>query len=683
MKNKEWSRHIISLILLTMYLASPFIILYKGSEYELAKKTFIHGCVIAVAILWIFRDLILDKKQIKIGPEALTIGFFLIWSAVSLSWAKNPHVGYEVIFYWLSCYLLFIFLSNNGVMNESLIFLAIGATSIVISTIGIAQHVFSVDWFFQTVPPSVTFVHRNMAAQAVFMGLPVLFVLFFSSGNEKRAIFGWLGATVCILFIIYTGCRSVWLATITALFITLLKVGACYRASSPKKSLIKRKCAYATCSLLFIVFMTNGIDAGQTAKGPIAKKIAEAARLEGTAKGRIDAWRNLIYMIKERPLAGYGLMNTSIYYPVYHNAVKKAGYTVRRQLKYAHNELIQTGVDTGLIGVLGLSLCFIVFIFKGLKSMIGSDFYSDLYTTAIFSSIIGFLIISMFSFPFRTAMPTLYLFSYFGILLNRQRQTSDWQYTVNLKIHQVIAFALLLVVAAYGAAVVNSHVRHIAANRYYAKAFMFAKYNQWGDSLVYAGKAYRYNKQDYEIMRQYARAMYKTGDRKGAREIALLTLKKYPYSVHTLFQLAKICEDFKEDRKAIEYFQTILTIMPYSTDTLNDIGRLYYKRSEYEKSYEALRRSKKIKGQQIETIYNLSVVLREMKKYVEAAKELNDILLIKDIPEIHVELVDLYLYDLKNAKAARHHMMKYLELEPDTDISRRFKNFLSSSMASK
>lgn len=88
--------NVIGLSMVLLYAIAPFVTLYKGSDYELAKMAFVHLCVLPVVAAWIYHCFFKKEKTLKIHYETIALAVFIFWSGLSLLWAKNSYIGFQI-----------------------------------------------------------------------------------------------------------------------------------------------------------------------------------------------------------------------------------------------------------------------------------------------------------------------------------------------------------------------------------------------------------------------------------------------------------------------------------------------------------------------------------------------------------------------------------------------------------
>lgn len=165
---------------------------------------------------------------------------------------------------------------------------------------------------------------------------------------------------------IYAESRGAWLATFIALFYLLsvwilihwLNRAAGQTASTKKLAVtfLKGFLVMVLAGVLF-VFLIN-LWGARSSPGERLFQLKERLRTgfilsEGTTATRFEIWKGCIHMIADRPLLGFGPDQMIDWFPRYRTIRYTKLEGEMTMPDRAHNEVIQTGVNMGLIGLLG------------------------------------------------------------------------------------------------------------------------------------------------------------------------------------------------------------------------------------------------------------------------------------------------------------------------------------------
>jgi len=463
--------------LLVIFIAvTPFAIRPGIQDFiNLPQSAFIQVGSLFLFALWLIGSAIRNQCHIARSPLNLPIIAFLAWSAASLLWAHNTQEGITTWMQWASGALGYFLVLNavDNTRDATRIVAALFASGLLVALLGIGQHLFQVVWVPQVMPPASTFGNKNMAVHYIILTAPLGWALFV---NSRRPPIIWLTAiafSLMAVYLVYTSTRAGWLAAAAAIvFFTFLLLRNRVRSSikphrsGTKESLIRsfwrkpessnyqilpdsglrwsdeeahkqrlHKSAAAAVSVLIFLVLINLTGSGFESKFQDlygrATTIVEPllvseegergteSKLDPNIYNRLAIWRNSLEMVKDHPLAGVGLGNFEIFYPLYWNRVLEDNYfSVTSQLERAHNDHLQILAELGLIGIV-LWFWFIFTIFMVCWRLIRPDIeprtrrYLAIVVTA---GIVGLLVDAFFSFPFQRAIPPFVLMILIGTL---------------------------------------------------------------------------------------------------------------------------------------------------------------------------------------------------------------------------------------------------------------------------
>ena len=123
---------------------------------------------------------------------------------------------------------------------------------------------------------------------------------------------------------------------------------------------------------------------------------------------RVEAWKCAAIMVREKPVIGYGILQGGkVYLQKYRTAADTQG------LGHFHNIYVQTAVDSGLLGLLGLLVCI-------LYSLWMFRHWRHPYALIGFCAWIGFAVVGMFDYTWgmSAAVKTLWFVTGCSLRLN-------------------------------------------------------------------------------------------------------------------------------------------------------------------------------------------------------------------------------------------------------------------------
>lgn len=381
--------------------------------------------------------------------------FLLLFASLSVFWSENT--GFFV-FKWLFylTFLVFFILGNlidNNTKNLIKLFniLLIGAS--IVATIGILQHLFLLDFFFQTVPPAATLGNKNMVAHIMVLILPLGFYLFVTGKKGIGTYLSGVAVVVVTLYIFYTKTRSAWLAVA----LEWLFVVGYLLFNQQRKTIGKEKTVITILSIFFLLLMVNISSSGWTPvfevlSNRVSDTYQSIVNTQGSSQNdRYAIWLATLNMIVDNPVLGSGL--GSFFYNLSNEGY--ANYKIIG-VKRVHNDFLELAVELGLIGVFVLFAIIITTtarIIKAIKHNFDNNNGFLLYMLTI--AIIASMVNALFSFPYQMIIPVSIAGIYIGILFGMSHEFDVLLQKIQLKINKnnwrllILVISLLLVFVVY------------------------------------------------------------------------------------------------------------------------------------------------------------------------------------------------------------------------------------------
>lgn len=332
----------------------------------------------------------------------------LLFSALSLGNATNFSDGVsECLKTFLSLAFLYVATLIFSENRDGILFLTHSVTLAggILGLMGICQYY---QIAFTSVPGNhamyATMAHKNLFASAMFLMLPfALYGIFHFSGY--RNILSFVSFTILLLAIALSRTRTVWGAILlSTLFVwPFAKKSARIPASSDRAGnpSVLRKLFFSVVIICMIVFT-----------GLLYR--TDSARNSDSLNERFLLWEKTVRMIRDHPLTGVGLGQWRIALPAYGQIEKKwqePDGSLREVLfQRPHNDYLWVLSETGLPGLLCYLLIFLTVIFYALRIMFKSE-NSDqrILASLMLFGIVGYMIISFFSFPKERVVHNVFL----------------------------------------------------------------------------------------------------------------------------------------------------------------------------------------------------------------------------------------------------------------------------------
>lgn len=344
--------------------------------------------------------LVPNKTKLEINLFGLLWLGLLLLGVISIFWSINKSFTAVELFRWLSLGLValsivFIVKSDKSRLDILKLMVFLG---ILISIIGLIQHIFDVDIVEQVGSPASVFGNPNMAAQVLVLLTPLGIFLFLFEKERNKKYFWGIGVSLILSYIFHTKTASAWLATATQLLVVTLYFFI-VRKSFNSNLKIDWHAALASIFILFcLINLSNkGVVPFWEQINQEFSGVAKRAVSEEKVAPRYQLWMATVDSIKESPIIGSGV-------GTFYEQMKVHGYFNFYLYKNSHNDYLDLISELGVIGF-ALFLVILIAIIKALlNNMSKKPFSSSIFISI---SIFGILIVSLFSFPMQMAAPLL------------------------------------------------------------------------------------------------------------------------------------------------------------------------------------------------------------------------------------------------------------------------------------
>lgn len=397
-------------ILLFFLFFIPFQFALRPTEgIDLA---FIRVLTVTILFLWLAKSFF-DKKIYLPRPKVLFFFLaYLLWASVSFFWAENTNWAFRKALFLISFFPLFIVffvtLQNASFRKKTMKALVVGAVAISIIALlqFFSQFLFGVEkvfsfWIKEVLPfflgpnlgatvveyPSLlvnisgstvmraigSFPDPHMFSFFLGMSLPLSFALSLRSERKEQILWG-IGTGIIFLTDLLTFSRGGYIGLIFgigAFFLPLL-----FKKTTPLKKQTSRIVLALFVMSTFIFFSPIG-----------TRLLSSFSQTDNSNIERLRLWGEAKTFIIEHPIFGSGLGN----YPL---SVKPTA--IYREPIYVHNLYLDIAVELGIVGV----FFFLGFLFLGIQTSWKKwREQNDIFSLAIFSSLIIFSVHSLFETP--------------------------------------------------------------------------------------------------------------------------------------------------------------------------------------------------------------------------------------------------------------------------------------------
>jgi O-antigen ligase len=375
--------------------------------------------IVMFFMAWLYQ---LPKKfSISNSSLYLPVAGFYLWAVITLFWVVNYFFATIMLLQFLSYVLTFVIVLNlvKNMRDIKFLMLSMLFVSLIVSIIGLIQFYFSdnefiYNFFTQGAAPGSTFGNKNFTMHFIVMMIPLALMSLFIEKSRWLQCFFALSLFLNLWIWIVSFTRAAWLAVFIQI-VFLLLILAIDKFKNKSNSMVnnlfnvKQKIIilFGVFFLLFVVIQSINQQTNKVVDTTmIINKIGAINMASGSA--RIPGWLNTIEMIKDHPIAGVGVGQWPIYYPLYNDRVAlDTIFTDVETFRHLHNEFLEMFANFGFLGYVFLLWIFVIFVSMVLKILKSSHYHEKIYVVGIALSLQGFLIESFFSFPIKAYYPVL------------------------------------------------------------------------------------------------------------------------------------------------------------------------------------------------------------------------------------------------------------------------------------
>lgn len=388
-----------------MAFLTPLVISPVNSESAvLVKMVFVEIGMVILFVLWLIRSAETNQFNLSLPPVTLSVLAFLVIAGLSLTQAVDLRGGIKTYFHlWAMGLLFFLVLQRvRGLDDVKTLTLAMVLPGGLVSLYGILQN-FGIDFIPWNVGKEMlgggpsTLGNRNFSAEYLLSILPLAFALL---SLEKRAFRRLLLLFISVLLVFHLLINRTaggWLGGLVA-----LGSGAFLWAWHKDDSKGKRKNLMALAflvlwvtSLFFLIF--------------VSPWMGEFALYSSSVLERLNTWHSALGLIKANPSLGVGLGN--YWHQVTPFWTKKELQDFSRENRasyFVHNDYLELGTQTGLIGI-GAFFLIMAFFFATAWNNLKKGPSSRPLTIAFMATWLGSMAHAFFSSNFLKPAPAFNL----------------------------------------------------------------------------------------------------------------------------------------------------------------------------------------------------------------------------------------------------------------------------------
>lgn len=578
-------------------------------------------------ILWMLTQGINYKLIIINSPFYFPILGFIVWCFISLLWVIDYHFAAILLSQFVSQALIFFIVINSIRDSKELKhFLTLMViVSMLVSALGLLQYYFPGNEGIQTfirqaVPPGATFGNKNMAIHFIVMTLPLSIVFWLRATHFPKILFFTSSTILCSLFLIHSHTRAGWLSMFIE--ISFLSIFLLYDFLKNKKNpfIIKDGFKYKKMMILLIGLIIWIIAINVTKQGftnnldKVSQRFMSMSYSESKKAGneRLPAWFNTLEMIKEHPVAGVGIGQWAVHYPLYYDRVEKDKiFNEQIRLRHLHNEYLEIFANVGIIGyafLLWLAYLVITTSYKILANVNSENRYLIL---GMVLALTGFTVTSNFTFPIKVYSPAVYSLVYIALIANSYfRSIGDKKGAPNLSaqqkynhiigdsksyfifsksVNQIVFILAIIITLIAGYASYN----WIKAEHHYHNALSLKQSGNIKFAISEINKSLKHNPYRAKAYTVAGGLYFKNGNSEKAIDLISQGLSISPYQTAPLLNLSQVYESKSDLKNQIKILEKLIEIDPRHVNAYAKLTRAYINAKDAKKANIAYNNMKK------------------------------------------------------------------------------------------
>ncbi len=522
---------------------------------------------------------------------------YLLFSVLSLIDAINITEGvFELMKLFLS--IAFLYVATLAISGREdgvvIVVRSVTVTGMLLSIIGVCQ---CYGVAFGSIPGNyavyATMAHKNLFASFLFLVLPfVLYGVLRFSGFWRFV--SQASMTVILFNIAITQARSVWLAMIMSTIIIALISGIFYRRSyisSRTRSLYVERSTHCFILISFVILIAiishfgyakrvsqSILSTHQTAIEQYPPSTSSISSLS-SLKERMALWGKSIRMIKDNPLFGVGPGQWKIVLPHY-GRIERMWESEQGlneiHFQRPHNDYLWVLSEVGLFGFLFYLSIFATSIFYIVRLLLESgDADKKLFSILMLLGIIGYMVISFFSFPRERIAHNVYLILIMASVLSIYHKSFPMKKRVphpRVLLFHIPLMALLLVCMIFGCGRLMSefHTKGALAARKAGNWELVIREINRADSLFY-----NMDPMSTPLLWYKGVANFSLGNIEEAFDDFKRAYEIHPNHIHVLNNLGTSYELLGDHKNAVKYYDRVLAIFPGCTEASINLSAVY------------------------------------------------------------------------------------------------------------
>ena len=338
----------------------------------------------------------------------------MVYALGSMVWSHTYLGGVEAVRWFVFSLIVWLGMNTFSRQRTPYLFEGIHWGAVVCSVWTVLQFYFDFTYFSQGPNPASTFVNRNFFAEFVVCTFPFTAYLLAQAKTSSRITLMAFTLGFNVVALMMTGTRGALTAMWLLVLLVLPVIAILYRKQLNFNYWDSGKRILA-CGVLIATVLTMGMTSSGNPKiifdrglsGPLTpfsmafSRTASISTSDGSLSVRLVMWKATLVMIKANPVTGVGAGAWEAMQPLY----QVEGSQLETDY-YVHNEILQLLAEYGLTGLLFLIALFGYLLRAAWKTLVNrtpEGLAEAPIRAIVLTSLLAFLIVSNFGFPWRLA----------------------------------------------------------------------------------------------------------------------------------------------------------------------------------------------------------------------------------------------------------------------------------------
>jgi tetratricopeptide (TPR) repeat protein len=412
---------------------------------------------------------------------------------------------------------------------------------------------------------SATMGNKNLLASILFLSLPFLFYVYQSVNKLSKILILFLSVIIlCSLLIIQS--KAVLLGL---LFMSVSIILFAFRDNS--KIILS---SIVIISIITSIFFIASPKVFKHFTQEIDQIIKKKERIDNNRivenDGRAALYIKTIDMIKDNPLLGVGPGNWRKELPKYglKNTIGQKG---DKFVQRPHSDFLWFFAEGGILSGILYILLFIFILRDSLFFYLNMQDKKRYFFLILFSTMLGYIVISLFDFPSERPAHNLFLAIILGIIIS-ERLKNRRHYATSNKLVGVTLMCLFSLNIAFAS------IRY-KGDLHMANTLKYKSISDWNKMITELDMAYNQSLYDIDntttpLMWYYGLAYFNKGEVNIAFDYFKKAYSINPYHLHVINNLAT-CYGYNNNNKAKELYKECISISPRFEEAVLNLAAIY------------------------------------------------------------------------------------------------------------